>query len=187
MIKASFLRNPEQLKKISLKPGYYTWWVSKTELDFILKTLNVSFSEIENALETKDGLFCVYVGIAKKCLRERLNWHVNDPHTASRVESGTLSTLRQTIASIVSHNQYDKASTDSFIDKMFIEEGFIDCSAVPDEADEVLHTFETNLMKRYLRILNIQDNHHPLSEPIKKTLKELRKQSRMKAQINQEV
>ena len=187
MIKASSLRNLEGLKKISSKSGIYKWWVSKIELDFILKTLNVSFSEIENALETKEGLFCVYVGIAKKSLRERLNWHVNDSHTAQRVESGTLSTLRQTIASIVSHNQYDKASTDLFIDKMFVEDCLVDCSAVPDKAAEILHTVEKNLLIRYLRILNIQDNHHPLSTPIKTTLKELRKQSRNKALLNQEV
>ena len=187
MINASSLRNQEELKKISSKPGYYKWWVSKTELDFILKSLNVSFSEIENALETKDGLFCVYVGIAKRSLRERLNWHVNDPHTAQRVESGTLSTLRQTISSIVSHNQYDKASTDLFIDKMFVEAFINDSSAVSDEAAKILHTTEKNLLSRYLRILNIQDNHHPLSEPIKTTLKELRKQSRNKTLINQEV
>lgn len=187
MIKASSLRNQEELKKIFSKQGYYKWWVSKTELDFILKTLNVSFSKIENALETKDGLFCVYVGIAKKSLRERLSWHVNDSHTAQRVESGTLSTLRQTISSIVSHNQYDKASTDLFIDKMFVEAFMYDCSAVPDEAAEILHTTEKNLLTRYLRILNIQDNHHPLSGSIKNILKELRKQSRNKVLQNQEV
>lgn len=181
MINASSLRNPEELKKISSQPGYYKWWVSKTELHFILKTINVPFSEIENALETKDDFFCVYVGIAKKSLRQRLNWHVNDPHTAQRVESGRLSTLRQTIASLVSHNQYDKVSTDVFIDRMLIEYFYIDCQIKLDVVKTELHKIETSLMSEYLRILNIQDNHHSLSKLSKNKLKQLRKESK---QIN---
>lgn len=179
MIKVITLRNQEELKKISSKPGYYKWWISKTELDLILKAFGVSFSEIENSLEKKDGLFCVYVGIAaKESVRSRLNWHINDPHTESRVENGTLSTLRQTIASIVSHNQYDKAATDSFIDKMFVEYFYIDSPIKSETTKKELQTIETNLMYEYLRILNIKDNHHPLSTSIKTKLKELRKEAK---------
>lgn len=188
IIKASSLRNPEELKKISSKPGYYKWWISKNFFDFLLDALYISFENIENALEERNGLFCVYVGIAaKESVRQRLNWHINDPHTASRVDNGTLSTLRQTIASIVSHNQYDKSSTDQFIDLMYVEWFYIDSQIGSEEAKTELHNIETNLLSEYLRILNIQDNHHPLSEPIKTTLKELRKQSRNKALLNQEV
>ena len=179
MIKASSLRNQAELKKIPSKPGYYKWWISKTELDLILKAFDVSFSEIENSLEKKDGLFCVYVGIAaKESVRSRLNWHVNDSHSTSRVKNGTLSTLRQSIASIISHNQYDKASTDSFINKMFIEYFFIDYPIKFETAIKELHAIETKLMDEYLRILNIQDNHHPLADSIKSKLKVLRKESK---------
>lgn len=178
MIKASSLRNHEELKMISSKPGYYKWWASRTELELILTSLEVSFSEIEKALEVKDGLYCVYVGIAKKSMRGRLNWHINDPHTSSQVKSGTLSTLRQTIASIKSHNQYDKAATDSFIDKMFVEYFYIDSQIKSNAVKTELHTIEINLMSEYLRILNIQDNHHPLSRLTKNKLKQLRKESK---------
>lgn len=179
MIKASSLRNQEELKKISSKPGYYKWWASRTELDCILTTLDVSFSEIEKALEIKEGLFCVYVGIAaKESVRSRLNWHINDSHTEARVDNGTLSTLRQSIASIVSHNQYDKESTDSFINKMFVEYFYIDSPIKSETAKKELHTIETNLMAEYLRILNIQDNHHPLSDFLKHKLKRLRNESK---------
>lgn len=180
MIKASSLRNQAELKKIPSKPGYYKWWISKTELDLILKSIAVSFTEIQPAIETKDDLFCVYVGIAaKESVRSRLNWHVNDSHSTSRVKNGTLSTLRQSIASIISHNQYDKASTDSFINKMFIEYFFIDYPIKFETAIKELHSIETNLMAEYLRILNIQDNHHPLSDSIKRKLKVLRKESKL--------
>ena len=59
-----------------------------------------------------------------KCIesiRDRLNWHINDTHTETRVKYGTLSTLRQSIASIIAHNQYDKKATDDFIDKLEVE------------------------------------------------------------------
>ena len=179
MIKASFLRNISELKKISSKPGYYKWWVSKVELDILLKVLEISFSEVEKALETKSGLFCVYVGIAaKESVRSRLNWHINDIHTASRVKNGTLSTLRQSISSIVSHNQYDKISTDLFIDKMFVEYFYIDSPIKSDNTKTELHAIETKLMAEYLRILNIQENHYPFSDSIKSKLKKLRKESK---------
>ncbi len=179
IFKASSLRDPEELKRISSKPGYYKWWISKNFFDFLLDALHVSFDDIKNALEERDGLFCVYVGIAtKESVRQRLNWHINDPHTASRVNNGTLSTLRQTIASIVSHNQYDKSSTDKFIDLMYVEWFYIDGQIGSEESKNELHNIETNLLSEYLRILNIQDNHHPLSTPIKTALKELRKRSK---------
>ena len=179
MIHASVLRKKEQLNKISSKPGYYKWWVSKKELDLLLNVLGVSFEEIKDVLEAKDDLFCVYVGIAaKESVRQRLNWHVNDPHTASRVRNGTLSTLRQTISSIVAHNQYDKAATDSFIDSMFVEWFYIDAPIKSEKAKTELHITESKLMADYLRILNIQDNHHPLSKSITTALKKLRKESK---------
>ena len=95
--------------------------------------------------------------------------------------------MQESGISIVSHNQYDKTSTDQFIDRMYVEWFYIDSQIGSEEAKNELHDIETNLMSEYLRILNIQDNQHPLSKPIKKTLKELRKQSRINAQINQEV
>lgn len=182
MIKASMLRHIDELNKISSKPGYYKWWVSKAELDIILKVLEISFSEVEKVLETKSGLFCVYVGIAGESVRARLNWHINDSHTVSRVKNGTLSTLRQSISSIVSHNQYDKISTDLFIDKMFVEYFYVDSPIKSDITKIALHEIETKLMAEYLRILNIQNNHYPFCDSIKSKLKQLRKESKSKTE-----
>ena len=182
MINAALLRNKENLKTISNFPGYYKWWAAQSELDVILKALNIQFSDIENALEIKDGLYCIYVGIAvKESVRARLDWHVNDKHTASQVLNGTLSTLRQSISSIVAGNQFDKTATDSFIDKLFIEYFYCDEAIKSESAKHKLHETEKQLLAEYLRVLNIQENHHPLSNPIKMALKELRKQSRIKA------
>ena len=179
MIQARTLRNKEALRKISNLPGYYKWWAAQSELDVILKALNIQFSDIENALEIKDGLYCIYVGIAvKESVRARLDWHVNDKHTASQVLNGTLSTLRQSISSIVSGNQFDKESTDNFIDKLYIEYFYCNEPIKSETAKIKLHETEKQLLTEYLRVLNIQENHHPLSIPIKIALKELRKQSK---------
>lgn len=179
MIKASLLRDKNELNKIEERPGYYTWWASGKELDFILQKLNLSYSDLEFVLEWKDYAYCIYVGIAEKgSLRSRLNWHINDAHTPSRVENGTLSTLRQTIASIVAGDQYDKNATDEFIDKLFVEWVYSDNPIKSQAAKTELHEIEQKLMKRYLRILNIQGNHHPYSVLTKDKLKTLRKQSR---------
>lgn len=179
MTKAINLRNKEAINKISSRPGYYKWWVCKNELDFLLEVLEISFIDVEDFIEVKDDLFCVYVGIAAKgSLRQRINWHVNDPHTSSRVEEGTLSTLRQTIASIVAHNQFDKVATDLFMNSMFVEWFYIDSPIGTESTKIELHNIESKLMSEYLRILNIQDNHHPFSNPIKRKLKTLRKESK---------
>ncbi len=180
MLKASTLRNKTELQEIPAAAGYYKWWCAKPELDVILNALGANLSDVQQAIERKDNLYCVYVGIAaKESVRARLNWHVNDKHTASRVKNGTLSTLRQSIASIVAKNQFDKEATDSFIDKLYVEWFCIDRPIKSAEAKAKLHSTERNLLFDCLRILNIQDNHHPLVEPIKFKLKLLRKNSKI--------
>ena len=180
MLKASTLRNKTELQKIPAAAGYYKWWCEKAELDVILKALGADISDIQQAIERKDNLYCVYVGIAaKESVRARLNWHVNDKHTASRVNNGTLSTLRQSISSIVAKNQYDKEATDAFIDKLHVEWFCIDSPIKSAEAKAKLYSVERNLLFDRLRILNIKDNLHPLAEPIKFKLKLLRKNSKL--------
>ncbi len=179
MTKAYILRDKSELDKISAKPGYYKWWAARAELDAILNVLDVSFNEISSFLETNGDLFCIYVGIAaKESVRDRLNWHINDMHTASRVRNGTLSTFRQSIASIVARNQYDKEATDSFIDKLYVEWFYCDKTIKSAEAIAELREAERNLLMEHLRVLNIQENTHPLATLCKKTLRALRKQSK---------
>ena len=179
MTKASTLRNKENLNAIAAASGYYKWWAARPELDVILNALGVSFNEVSSALETNEDLFCVYIGIAAKgSVRARLNWHVNDPHTALRVKNGTLSTFRQSIASVVARNQYDKDATDSFIDKLYVEWFCIDKPIKSAEAKFELRDMERRLLMEHLRVLNIQENKHPLAVTIKSKLKQLRKISK---------
>ena len=176
IVKAIELRNKENLQKIKKLPGYYKWWAKRTELDVILTELNVKFDDVKSSIETKSGMFCVYVGIAvKESIRDRLNWHVNDKHTESSVKYGTLSTLRQSIASIVAHNQYDKEATDNFIDKLEVEYFFNEHPLKSTNANIELTDIEKRLLQEHLRVLNIRDNNHPCAKEIKKELTRLRK------------
>ena len=179
MISARDLRDKDNLLKIEDKPGYYKWWASREDLDFILKRLSVSFDDIKSGLEVKDGLYAVYVGIAvKESVRKRLDWHVNDKHTESQVQNGTLSTLRQSIASLVAGNQYDKEATNGFIDRLRVEY-FVSGNPVKSEAaKEELHRIERELLARNFYILNIQENTHPLAALTKRKLSQLRTQSK---------
>ena len=179
IVKAIELRNKENLQKIKKVPGYYKWWAKRTELDIILTELNVKFDDVKSSIETKSGMFCIYVGIAvKESIRDRLNWHVNDKHTESSVKYGTLSTLRQSIASILVHNQYDKEATDNFIDKLEVEYFFNDNPIKSSDANSELTGIEKQLLKEHFIVLNIKGNNHPCAKEIKKELKRLRKISK---------
>lgn len=180
MYKANGFRNKDALKMIpGDRPGYYKWWASEDDFFRLLSALDVPFEEVKADVEQKDGLWCIYVGIAaKESLRARINWHINDPHTESKVKSGTLSTLRQSIASLVAGNQFDKVATDSFIDglsfEVFLVEGEIGSCDVACK----LHDAERKMLGDRLCILNIQDNCHAKAAEIKKKLKALRKASK---------
>lgn len=180
MVLAKELRKKENLEKIpNDKTGYYKWWADRTSLDVLLEKLNVEFNDIELYLEKKDNLFCIYVGIAvKESIRDRLNWHINDKHDLSRVNSGFLSTFRKSISSVVLHNQYDKEGTNNFIDKLYVEYFIGHYPIKSNEAKEEIENIEYELISKYLRILNIKDNKHIKSNEIKKVLKKLRKESK---------
>ena len=180
MIEAKKLRCAEELKKIpNDKPGYYKWWSTKDAFEQALNALGMDIATIEAAVEKSGEYYCIYVGIAaKESIRKRLDWHVNDKHTAARVQNGTLSTLRQSIASVVAHNQYDKEATDEWIDRLLIEYHCVNCPIKSAEAAEVMHRTERELLATNLYIFNIMENYHPLAGDIKRKLKALRKASK---------
>ena len=180
MLEARLLRNREHLSTVSdTKPGYYKWWATYKALHKLLSELDVDFSNISPFLEKKDCLYCIYVGIAvKESLRRRLNWHINQRHTDSAVKNGTLSTLRQTISSVVAHDQYNEQKTNEFINLLKIEYFELPYEIRSAEAKQEIHKIERELMSSFLRILNIQENHHPQANEIKTKLRKIRKNSK---------
>ena len=182
MIDAKELRNKETLSTLPPKAGYYKWWANKETARILFDKLDVDYNNVQDSLETRDELLCIYIGIAaKESIKQRLNWHINDVHGESQVRNGTLSTLRQSISSIISGDQRDKEGTNAFIDKLFVEWFSIDAPIKSEEAKNELHAIERKAMQEHLYILNIQDNTHPLSKTIKTKLKQLRKQSKIQS------
>ena len=181
MYKANFFRDKKTLQVIpNDKPGYYRWWAEMPEFYLILRALDIDYEDIAGKVLEVDGLYSIYVGIAaKESIRNRINWHINDIHTASRVKSGTLSTFRQSISSIVSHNQYDKDATNKFIDKLSIEFFPIDCQIKSEEAIQELDKFEKYLLTKNLYVLNIKDNgFFDEARQIRRKLSKLRSESK---------
>ena len=85
---------------------------------------------------------------------------------------------RQSISSVVAHNQYDKKSTDEYIDKLKVEWFTVDAVIKSHEAKEGLSKIELTLMSEHLYVLNIKDNSFPQAALIKKKLSALRKESK---------
>lgn len=191
LIPAFFLRDNRYLKQISNdRPGYYKWWAKKEDVEMLLEKLgvDVTFEDIESDIEKKEGmdLYCIYIGIAvNESIRNRLNWHVNQGHTSSAVKSGFLSTLRQSLSSILSHDQMNEEVTNQFIDKLYIEY-FIDENDIRSpKAKEKIREIEKKAMKKHLYILNIQGNNHSQARKIKKILRKLRKDSKPRPSVVQ--
>lgn len=178
-LNAKDLRMPKNLESLpNNSPGYYKWWCDKDTLNIIINKLNIDFNDIKNDLETKDNLYCIYIGIAvKESIKDRINWHINQKHSESAVKSKALSTLRQSISSIVANDQYNEEATNAFIDKLKIEFFELPYKVKDNEAIIKAHQVEKDYMEKHLYILNIQDNHHNKAREIKKRLKKLRKDS----------
>lgn len=183
-VKASCLRDKNSLDSIPQRPGYYKWWADRAALQIILDRLDMRFEDINSQLEKQGDRFCIYVGVAiKESVRARLDWHINQKHAYVPVKCGALSTLRQTISSIVGSSMADENATNEFIDKLSVEYFLSDHAIKSAEAFDEIHTIERQLLSsRRLYILNIQDNKHALAPT--KQLRELRKQAKIKALNN---
>lgn len=183
-VKASCLRDKNNLVSIPSCPGYYKWWADRATLQIILDRLDMRFDDISSQLEKQGDVYCIYVGVAiKESVRARLDWHINQKHTYTPVKCGTLSTLRQTISSLVGSSMADENATNDFIDKLTVEYFLSEHPIKSVAAFDEIHTIERQLLSsQYLFILNIQDNKHALAPT--KQLRELRKQAKIKALNN---
>ncbi len=177
---ASELRKKEVLGKVSdKKPGYYKWWAQQNEFDLILKELGLTHDDIDKDVLKEDGWYCIYIGIAgNESIRKRLKWHVSDHHTASKIKHGTLSTLRQSISSIIAHDQFAEDATNEFIDKLKIEYHDVE-EGISKETKGKLEKIEKKAMDANWYVLNIQcNNYSDKAKETKRRLKTLRKQSK---------
>ncbi len=186
---AKELRCDEKISEIPKNsPGWYKWWAPKEEVKLILNSPYINDNYLEEFLPyltTRNingkEYYYIYVGIAvKESIRNRLNWHINQHHTKSSVESGFLSTLRQTISSLVSCNQYDEKATNDFIDSLVIEYHTVNLEIKSNDAKKIIENIEKSEMKNNILPLNIRDNKKEILKNYLKELSRIRKISKSK-------
>lgn len=187
IIEAYKLRDREVLKTIDkTKPGWYLWLADDNSLKKLLssKYLNNSYYEsIKPYLSTKEInnkiYYYIYVGIAvRESLNERLNWHVNQHHLKSSLESGYLSTLRQSLSSLIACDQYNEEETNIFIDTLLIEYYSIDLPIKSNEAKQMIEDIEHQELTNKTLPINLKDNKNTCVKEFLKELSFLRKQSK---------
>lgn len=162
-------------KNLPAKSGIYFWYMKYNAFinNFPIELQKVNFHEEQKIIYNGCPYLLVYVGIANKMsLQKRILWHIDDSHSLSKIKSKTLSTLRQSLSSILYKTWNCKTILDDFI-----EENMIVCC----EAIENFETREKQLIQKYILPLNIQHNHSEELKNFIKTLKYLRKKSRENA------
>jgi len=145
-------------------PGYYIWWFIEEDKDRLLNIFNgfvknpaAKVTTIDLRHQTLDGkeYYALYFGIATKDLRDRLKWHLGSPkHILSSIKSGFISTLRSTIASLLSQKpvslQVEEKAVDDILDSCYWEWHQSNTPKV-EEQKELSR-------KDYIYPLNIADN-----------------------------
>lgn len=169
-------------KLVPTTSGVYKWWCDLATLNTILDKIdpygNINIpADIEKCTYENKTLYCFYVGIAKN-LRARIKWHIKS-HTAKQVETGRISTLRNSLASIFFGTTNISINTDlnNLIDTLYIS--FVE-NPDPHEIEKVIlsGTASAYNSNNYVYILNIQENNHCKAKDLKKELKELRKSAK---------
>ena len=156
------------LKSIPKEAGVYRWWFPKELAEILLSSLKGIDLKLINKEEINDKEYwCLYFGIAKN-LRQRIHWHACQKHTASAVKHGVISTLRQSISSLLKLDQ--TTSTDKVSE--ILEQCYWDW--VSTDTKNTAKDIEKRELSDGYFPLNIQENKSVPSSVLTQ-LKELRK------------
>ena len=186
-IQAKKIRTPQGCNLIpNDKPGWYRWWAPKPALDELLGQYK-GYGDLLPHLTCKDEQYLIYVGIAvRESILARLRWHIipTVPQTLPNVRSGRLSTLRQSISSLVGRDQLDTQATDNLIDQLTVE--YFPCPHPigSQEAKDFIEECELKELENNAVPLNIQNNGHTHIQAFKTYLKLSRKEAKQHA-LNQ--
>lgn len=187
IVQAKDLRDRDYMHKIpNNMPGWYKWWAPREALELLLDSSYITkkyLSDLLKHLTVRNiggkNYYYIYVGVAiKESIRNRINWHVNQQHTKSSVESGFLSTLRQTISSLVAGNQYDEIATNGLIDMLVVEYYPVNLPIKSIEAKEKIESIEKNELANNVLPLNLRDNKNIIVKEYLKELSNARKNSK---------
>ena len=187
IVEAKELRNIDKLKKLPKDyPGWYKWWAPLDALELLLNSQYLKDQYLHELLPyltsktiNNQKYYYIYTGIAiKESIRARLNWHVNQHHTQNNVVNGFLSTLRQSISSLIANNQYDEEATNELIDKLIIEYTIVELPIKSREAKDKIEFIEKEEILNNVLPLNIKDNKNMIVKKYLKELSTIRKNSK---------
>lgn len=173
---------PGSFPREFLQPGTYKWWADEDTCTVILGEY---FKEIWPMMTRGEGdckgMRLVYVGITTKMsLWQRVcKWHIQERHTHSKVVHKTLSTLRQSLASLLGDDWMDERGVHKLQDSMRVE---VRPSQYPIRDPRLLveaEAIENEMMQTHVLPLNIQTNHNPAVQEYKTYLRERRRTSRL--------
>lgn len=147
------------------KSGFYRWWFPADIAKSMLSS--IPLVDINKIVKRNIGgkeYWLLYFGISSN-LFNRIKWHVCQKHKPSAVRSGTLSTLRQTISSLLGIDEtLSESDVNNVLDQCYWEWHE---ESQPEEIEE------KELSTGYYP-LNIQKN-KVVPKDILKKLKQLRK------------
>ena len=165
IVKAVDLRKNLSENPVPEGVGYYKWYATKEDFIKLLEELELDFDNIPpEQWDIENGLYCIYLGIATKSLKNRIvDWHINQHNTLSLIKSGYLSTLRNSISSVLFKNQADETGTNNFIDGLTIHYYYFDdLDPNLESSGEQIEKLETGLINDgHLKILNGAKNKNP--------------------------
>ena len=154
---------------IPKEPGIYRWWFPKETAQQLLSSIHgIETNRICKEVIQGEEYWCLYFGIAKD-LRQRIRWHACQKHTASAVEHGILSTLRQSISALLQLDQ--TMSTDKVSE--LLERCYWDWLSTASKEDAKIIE-KREISKGYFPI-NIQEN-KSVAPTVLAQLKSLRKE-----------
>lgn len=188
LLRAKALRQRQYLESVpGDKPGWYRWWAMEEDLKKLLDSAFLEkkhFETIRPYLIQGEGplehYFCIYVGVAiNESIQSRLNWHVNQKHSQTAVTTGFLSTLRQSISSLVASDQYNEDATNRFLDRLFVEYTALDYPINSIRARHTIENCELAEMRRGLIPINIKDNPNPHAKDFLNELRWARKRAKL--------
>ena len=183
IFRAKELRSKEGLASVSGdQPGWYRWWAPEPALRLLLgKYYDGLEPSLTRGAGELEGYRYIYVGVAiKESLRKRLNWHINQKHSVSSVKCGALSTLRQSISSLVGTSQGDKEATDNLIDMLTVECHPVELAIRSDQAKNEIGRTEASEMSQHVLPLNLKSNERQEVAIFKAYLTDRRNGAKMK-------
>jgi cytoplasmic iron level regulating protein YaaA (DUF328/UPF0246 family) len=170
------------LQDIENSRGIYFWFMKELGYEYLWEHLvNDEISRKYQKVIEGEKYDLVYLGTAgtnrkeKNTLRQRLKWHLDNRHNNSTICHGTLSTLRQTVGSILS-NDLILPNTEVLVDEFFLKNFYL--YVIPyDEQENTrvdINNDEFCLISKLKPLFNIKNNPHARKSSIPNTTRNLK-------------